>query len=93
VKLATSTCTPDPDPSFHLLPSIIEEPNMASGGASVQRNVKAYPISPVAGVVAIRLAIEVVHISSHPVACAQQALAKVQQGRVRRDEEMSRGCC
>jgi hypothetical protein len=40
-------------------------------------NVETHPISPVTCVVAIRLAIEVVHDSSHPSACAHEALAKV----------------
>jgi len=63
----------------------------------VEGNVNAYPISPVAGVVTICLAVEVVHASRHPVACAQEALAKVQQRRSSCRGEVARlllvNCC
>ena len=53
------------------------QPAQTHAAHKIQGNVKAYPISPVAGVVAVRLAIEVVHISRRPAACAREALAKV----------------
>lgn len=75
--------TQELDPELAIVPAIISLPS-PTAGVRTKYNSKerscTYPISPVAGVVAIRLAVEFVHCVCCPLACAWGTYQRIGNG-------------